>query len=77
MSSPAALVELYARFCSSLNFAAWFALRRRPLAHLIAPPLPPPDLAAASGLGAWFARAAKVRAGFDARGRATGAPRMG
>lgn len=30
-------MELYARFTSSLNFAAWFAARRRPVAHLIAP----------------------------------------
>ncbi|KXZ45966.1 hypothetical protein GPECTOR_49g550 [Gonium pectorale] len=37
VGSPAAAVELYARFASCLNFAAWFAARRRHLAHLIAP----------------------------------------
>ncbi|PNH05508.1 hypothetical protein TSOC_008225, partial [Tetrabaena socialis] len=37
VGNPAAAVELYARFTACLNFAAWFAARRRHVAHLIAP----------------------------------------
>ncbi|GIL89700.1 hypothetical protein Vretimale_16639 [Volvox reticuliferus] len=40
VGSPSAAVELYARFTSCLNFAAWFAARRRHVAHLIAPSWP-------------------------------------
>ncbi|GIL57407.1 hypothetical protein Vafri_12586 [Volvox africanus] len=40
VGSPSATVELYARFTSCLNFAAWFAARRRHVAHLIAPSWP-------------------------------------
>ncbi|EFJ46522.1 hypothetical protein VOLCADRAFT_118103 [Volvox carteri f. nagariensis] len=47
VGSPSAAVELYARFTSCLNFAAWFASRRRHVAHLIAPDWSDP---AASGL---------------------------
>ncbi|GFR44311.1 hypothetical protein Agub_g5434, partial [Astrephomene gubernaculifera] len=41
VGSPAAALELYARFTACLNFAAWFAARRRLLPpHLTAPLLP-------------------------------------
>ncbi|KAG2431226.1 hypothetical protein HXX76_009754 [Chlamydomonas incerta] len=38
VGSASAAVELYARFTACINFAAWFAARRRHVAHLIRPP---------------------------------------
>ncbi|PNW73482.1 hypothetical protein CHLRE_14g633500v5 [Chlamydomonas reinhardtii] len=68
VGSASAAVELYARFTASLNFAAWFAARRRHVAHLIRPP---PGGAGGGGGGSggagggeggmasWFSSAAK------------------
>ncbi|KAG2489782.1 hypothetical protein HYH03_011732 [Edaphochlamys debaryana] len=63
VGSASAALELYARFASCLNFAAWFAARRRHVAHLIRPPLRAgsgaEDGEEEAGLASWFSDAAK------------------